>query len=212
METLGKLFGGDAKVKIMRLVLFSPESAFDLETIVEKVRERPRVVRRTLSELIAIGLVRRRYFFRTVLKKRARRVAAIKRRALGFALDPNFSHLAALQNLLLNTTLMRDERIARKLQVVGRLKLVIIAGVFIQDSESRVDLLVVGDGLRKAALLSVVKKLEAEIGKELRYAVFETSEFQYRLGLYDKLIRDILDFPHKKIMDKLGIVSIARQL
>jgi hypothetical protein len=49
--------------------------------------------------------------------------------------------------------------------------------------------------------------MEAEIGKELRYAYFSTDEFRYRLSMYDKLIRDILDYPHRVLLDKLGILE-----
>ena len=49
--------------------------------------------------------------------------------------------------------------------------------------------------------------MEAEIGKELRYAAFEAPEFEYRVKMYDKLIRDIFDFPHKTILNKLGLVE-----
>ena len=47
--------------------------------------------------------------------------------------------------------------------------------------------------------------VEAEIGKELTFASFETADFHYRLGMYDKLIRDILDYPHQKLLDKLNM-------
>jgi predicted nucleotidyltransferase len=75
----------------------------------------------------------------------------------------------------------------------------LISGIFIKNKDSRVDILVVGDRLRKSRVEEEVKKLEAEIGTELIYAVFETKEFNYRLSMYDKLIRDILDFPHEVI-------------
>jgi hypothetical protein len=42
--------------------------------------------------------------------------------------------------------------------------------------------------------------MEAEIGGELSYAVFETKEFLYRLNMYDKLVRDILDYPHEVVV------------
>ena len=28
-----------------------------------------------------------------------------------------------------------------------------------------------------------------------------TEEYKYRISMYDKLVRDVLDFPHKKIID-----------
>ena len=51
-----------------------------------------------------------------------------------------------------------------------------------------------------------MKIIESEIGKELRYAYFSTEDFQYRLSMCDKLTRDILDYPHKKILNKLGAI------
>jgi len=46
---------------------------------------------------------------------------------------------------------------------------------------------------------------ESEIGKELTYAFLETPEFQYRLEMRDKFVRDILDYPHEKLIDKIGL-------
>ena len=83
--------------------------------------------------------------------------------------------------------------------------MVIVAGVFIQNPDSRVDLLIVGDNLKRGSIDRIVKTMEAEIGKELTFASFETADFHYRLGMYDKLIRDILDYPHQKLLDKLNI-------
>ena len=48
--------------------------------------------------------------------------------------------------------------------------------------------------------------LEAEIGKELAYAVFDTPDFLYRANMYDKLVRDVIDFPHEKVLD-IGILN-----
>jgi hypothetical protein len=93
----------------------------------------------------------------------------------------------------------------KRLQRVGKLKLVIISGIFINNYDSRIDLLVVGDMMKKGTLENVIKTIESEIGREIRYTYFETPDFQYRLGIYDKLIRDILDFPHEKILDKLNV-------
>ena len=91
----------------------------------------------------------------------------------------------------------------RRLARAGSLKLVIAAGVFIQEEESRLDLLIVGDHLKKTVIGRVVKAMESEIGKELRYVILETSEFKYRASICDKLIRDVTDYPHQKLLDKL---------
>jgi hypothetical protein len=58
--------------------------------------------------------------------------------------------------------------------------------------------------MKESRLKSAIRDLEAHIGHELRYAAFSTADFTYRLGVYDRLIRDILDYPHQIIVDKLN--------
>ena len=96
---------------------------------------------------------------------------------------------------------INKEKILDNFKKAGRVKLVVISGVFIKNEDSRVDLLIVGDKLKKAKIEEGIRKLEAEIGAELVYAVFETKEFLYRLNMYDKLVRDIIDYPHEVLLE-----------
>ena len=54
--------------------------------------------------------------------------------------------------------------------------------------------------MKKSKIEEGIHRLEAEIGAEMVYAIFDTKEFLYRLSMYDKLVRDILDFPHEIIL------------
>lgn len=190
METLSKLFSGEGRVKVMRLFLFNPEMQFSLDQIVDKAKVSKKVAKSELDILTKSGM----------LKKRKGKINF-------WHLEPSFEYLLPLQNLLINTRPLRKDEILKRLTKVGKLKMVIVSGVFIQNPDSRVDLLIVGDNLKRTAIDRIVKNMEAEIGKELIFASFETSDFHYRLGMYDKLIRDILDYPHQKLLDKLGLKS-----
>lgn len=193
METLSKLFGSETKVKIMRLFLFNPELTFDMKDIALRTQSDIVKVRREMSSIEKMGLVKRRAMSK-------------KGSGTGFALDPQFGYMLPLQNFLINVEPLQPKEIIKKITKLGSIKLIIIAGVFIQESESRADILIVGDNVKKAALENTVKTLESEIGKELRYAHFSTEDFKYRLGMFDKLTRDILDYPHRKILNKLSII------
>lgn len=188
METLSKLFGSETKVKIMRLFLFNPDAVFETAAIAERANAEISRVRRELSNLEKMKLIKRK----------------AARGKKGFALDPQFIYLSPLQNFLINLEPLQPKDLVRKLSRLGSVKLILIAGVFIQEPESRLDLLVVGDNIKKASFDHAVKLLEAEIGKELRYALFTTDDFRYRLSMFDKLTRDILDYPHKKVLNRLG--------
>ena len=66
-------------------------------------------------------------------------------------------------------------------------------------------MLVVGDRMKERKLRTAVRRLEAELGKEVRYSLLSSEQFFYRIGLNDHLVRDVLDYPHKIVLDKLNI-------
>jgi hypothetical protein len=185
MKSVSLIFGGEAKVKIMRLFIFNPGLTLTAAEVATRAKESPNTARRELTNLAKAGLV--------------------KKRSKGYTLNPSYIFLPAIGNFLIDATPITEKEIIKKLSKVGTLKLILISGVFLHDPDSRVDMLVVGDNLSQAKLNSAISAIEAELGKELRYTSFETDDFKYRLGIYDKLIRDILESRHKKILNKLGL-------
>ncbi len=205
MDILAKLFGSEAKVKIMRLFLFNSDQPFSPADIASRAKVSLPVVRHEVGILRKMAMIKGKRFIRSVSVRRGKKTVIKRKKEGGWLLNPNFPYLPAIRNLLINTVLVKHSDIIRRLNTIGRIKLIILSGVFIQDEDSRVDLLVVGDAIRFGALEGVIRIIESEIGKELRYAAFETPDFKYRLGIYDKLIRDILDYPHIKALDRIGI-------
>ncbi len=205
IEILEKIFGSAAKVKILRLFLFNPSDTFDVTQIVDRSKVNSATVRKEIAALEKIKLIKKRSFFKEFTVGRGNNKKAEKRRTIGWGLDESFDFLSPLQALLIRMSPMRHAEIIKRLNKVGKLKLIIVSGAFIQNPDSRVDLLIVGDNMKKGTIENTLKIIESEVGKEIRYAWFETEDFKYRLGVYDKLIRDVIDYPHEKILDKLGI-------
>jgi hypothetical protein len=205
MEALSTIFGSEARVRIMRLFLFNPEELFDFGMICQKSKVNKNLVKKELSIFEKIKLIKKRSFFKAIQKKKGKKIVTKKVRTEGYYLNQDFSYITALKQLLIKTKTLEGGEIVRRLGKAGTLKIVIIAGVFIQDKNSRVDIMVVGNNINKSRLNTAIKSLEAELGKELVYACFETQDYQYRLGVYDKLIRDILDYPHQVLLDKISI-------
>ncbi len=205
METLSKLFSGEGRVKMMRLFLFNPEQLFSLDQIIAKAKVSKKEAKSEIEILQKAGMIKNKKSIQIFQAKRRDKILEIKKRVTCWYLDSEFEYLLPLQNLLINTRPLRSKQILKRLANVGKLKMVIVAGVFIQNPDSRVDLLVVGDNLKRGSLDRIMKTMEAEIGKELTFASFETVDFQYRLSMYDKLVRDILDYPHQKLLDKLNL-------
>lgn len=189
-DILGKLLGSPARVKLLRLFLFNPKAVYALSDAAERAQVPPATARRELPFYERLGLLRQRS------------VRGVRERA--WVLNEDFVYLAALQHLLLNLP-MRGNDIVRRLRSVGVVKLVILSGLFVDEYDGRVDLLIVGDRIVDKKVRTVIRGLEAEIGKELRYVALTTEEFLYRLGIYDKLVRDVIDYPHTVALDRLNI-------
>ncbi len=206
METLTKLFGNATKVKVIKQFVFNKETPFDVQIIAVRTKETATKVRAEILLLEKMDLIKRKVFFKTVHRKRGGKKTSARVKCNGWILNENFEFILPLQTFLVSLNHLSPKYIVRKLNRGGVMKLIIISGIFIQNPDSRIDLLVVGDHLKKGVIDSAIKTIESEIGSEIRYAVFETADFQYRFGLYGKLGRDILDFPHAKILNKLGVM------
>jgi hypothetical protein len=183
MEILGKILGSPARVKIMRLFLVNKNNNFNPKEVAERSRVGVNIVRRELRLLASVNFVKKRSASSTE-----------------WYYNPTFKYGAEFEELLVLGESLSNESIVETFKKVGKIKLLIVSGVFIKNSDSRVDLLIVGDNMKRGKIEEGIRKIEAEMGAELVYAVFETQEFLYRVNMYDKLIRDILDFPHEVLI------------
>ncbi len=200
MEVLGKLFGSESRVKILRLFLFNAEEVFSADAVAERSQTNLYAAKHELKLLRKVGFVKRRAGKKAAAKKRKNSIALEE----GWILNERFAYLSPLRKLLLDTVFLSDEEIHHRFSGAGKLKLVIVSGIFVQHPESRLDILIAGDHLKRHAVEHAVKGIEAEIGKELTYAAFESHELNYRIGMYDRLLRDVMENPHRTLLDKLG--------
>lgn len=192
MEILGKILGSIARVKIMRLFLLNSEQIFKNKEISKRSRVSSSNVLKELRILASIDFV--------------------KKSSAGWIFNKNFRYANELENLLVNSENLDKKTLTDNFKKVGRIKLLIVSGIFIKNKDSRADLLIVGDNIKRNKVEEVIRKMEAEIGAELIYAIFDTKEFIYRLNMYDKLVRDIIDFPHEVIIEtkELNFTKIAQ--
>lgn len=205
MDSLSKLFGSQARVRILRLFLLNPLDVFDAPMIAEKSKVSLSETRRELALLKKVGVVVEKSFVKEIPARRGSKKPPTKKRATGAQLKPGFPLLVPLKNLLVAQTPLNRDDIASRFKGVGKIKLLTVSGIFLEDPEARLDILIVGDNLKKRAIETALKSIEAEMGKELQYAALDTAEFLYRVSVYDKFVRDILDFRHDRLVDKLGV-------
>lgn len=206
MDILGKLLGGIHKVKIMRLFLLNPESGFEVKDVSDRCRTTTSNSRRAVTQLAGMDLIKKRTFVKEIKKKNNK---VSKKRVDGWFLNPEFPYINELKLLLVEGDFFKHEELSKRFKGKGKINLLVVSGIFIQNSESRLDLLIVGDNLKKNAIQKTISVLESELGKELAYAMFDTQEFKYRVSMYDKLLRDVFDFQHETLISTKDFSTLS---
>lgn len=190
MESLGKIFGSNNRVKIMRLFLFNQSQSFDIEDVVERSLLKKIDARKELTLLTKVDFLK--------IKKTKGRIPKTK-----WSLNKKFNLLKPFQDLLIYSELVQEDILVKKINKTGTIKLLILSGLFTRDKNRKIDILIVGDKIKRDALYKIIQTLESEIGHELMYSVFDTQEFAYRIGMYDKLVRDVVENKHRVLLKKI---------
>ncbi len=199
MNTLGTLFDSLARVKIMRLFLLNQDTVMIPSAVAERSNVAPAITRRELAILFRSGFIKRK-------KERDG-----KKTIQGWIFNPQFEYTDSLQQLLFGTEFIDQDALAKRFKKTGRVKLLLLSGIFNDSPNAKLDLLLVGDTLKRPMIEKIIRSLEAEIGKEINYSAFETEEFVYRASMYDKLIRDVIDFPHIKLVSTGNLLEQVPQ-
>ena len=123
----------------------------------------------------------------------------------GFVISETFPFFSALRNLVITASPASRENLLNFFKKHKKIKLVSIGGVFLDSvtSESNLDLLIVGNGIKRGAVEKFVKKMEPDIGKEINWSFLSLTEFNDRVAMHDKFLRDFFDFPNEFVVNKM---------
>ena len=204
-DILPKLFGNKSIVKMMRLFLLNADEAFETSEVRIRTKTTPSALRSDMNRLRSIGFIKKKTTVK-VRTAKTKKGKGTKKKVEAWQLNIDFPYLSALKLLLLSDHMINKAEAVKRMRRAGKIKLIVLSGIFLRETDGdRVDVLVVGDKLNRNSLETALRALESEVGKELSYAIMDSDEFNYRLGMYDKFIRDILDYPHEKLVNKIGV-------
>ncbi len=198
MERLGVLFGSGARIKLMRHFLMNPEVKFTVNDLASRSKVSPSSTRREILVLKKAGLIKD-----TIVTMHGARGAV--RKVKGAMMNPAFPYLRTLSDFILQPGTINKNELVKRFRQVGKVKLLVISGALTGNPESRVDMLIVGKEIGGRKLERAVRDVEADLGRELAYAAFDLEDFKYRMDMYDKLIADVLDYPHERLIDTLAV-------
>lgn len=199
VDPLSILFGSTARVKLLRFFLFNPSKEFTFDDMSRRARLVRRTARTEIGALEKAGVITKRTIYVDQPGK------SKKLKVLGYGLNKKFPELAALQTFLFETAPIDGKNLLTHLRKAGTLDFVAVAGVFVHEFEQQLDVLIAMKAIPQAKIETAIRSLEAEIGIEIRYAVMTSEDLLYRVGMNDRLTRDVFDYKHQILVDRIGV-------
>jgi hypothetical protein len=180
-----QLFGSKTRVKLLSLFLNNPNRPYYVREITRKVDEQINSVRRELSNLLAIGIIR----------------SESNNNRLYYEVNQKYQFYAPLRSIFTNIALAseqpelqdvrEDNDLVKKLRATGNIQLAIETGTFVRDQSAGTDLLIVGD-VNRAKISKLVAEMEEELAREINYTVMTPEDFDYRRRLNDRFLAGVM--------------------
>lgn len=200
-DFLGALIGNPARASVLRAFLFSQSELFSAAKLAKLSGINGKTAVRVINALEKLGIIKK------AKPPKGNKKSQNQKIEVRWSVDPEFKYLRALSSFIHAVFPIRYSNIVKTLKDSGKLSAVIVSGCFMGDLTRPADMIVVADNLNEIRLERAIKSLEPLFGREIRYASFLTPEFQYRLTIQDRLIRDTLDYPHLVLLDRAKVLS-----
>lgn len=193
-----QLFGSKTRVKLLHLFYSNPNRSFYVREITRKIDEQINSVRRELSNLLSIGIItsdtnnNRLYYEVNQEFNFYQPLSAIFGGGQG-ATAPSATPAPASTKVVPKEKQQVGEEsdLVKNFRSLGRVDMVVLTGQFTRDTNSGIDLLIVGD-VNQTKTAHFVSEFEEQEGKEIRYAVMLPADYNYRMQIKDRFIDNIL--------------------
>jgi predicted transcriptional regulator len=187
-----QLFGSKTRVKLLSLFLSNPDRPFFVREITRKIDEQINSVRRELSNLLSIGIVK----------------SDSNQNKLYYEVNQEYRFYKELRNMFADIPIKskamqdtkEDDQIAKKLRTAGQIDFAFLTGTFVRQNHVGIDIFLVGD-VNRAKAAKVIAELEQDMGRELNYTIMTPEEYAYRSNLNDRFLSNIMDAKKIKLID-----------
>lgn len=187
---LEHLFGSTTRVQVLRLLLSEPGTALYVRELARLIGTNMNAVRRELENLRKLGALKVRVGVDPTDSKRKY-----------YEANMDFALLPELRALVMKSDLALHASLAERIGELGVVQYLALTGQFMGNKVVDTDLLVVGM-VNRDRLARLIKQLEADLGRALRYTVFSPKEFKYRRDVTDKFLYSILDGQKVVLVDR----------
>ncbi len=187
------LFGSKTRVKLLHVFYTNPNRSFYVREVTRKVDEQINSVRRELSNLLSIGIIRSDNSGNKVY----------------YEVNQKHPYYESLRTIFTNVSAEKEPTIssstdsASRFKAIGSVDYAALSGVFTRDETAPVDVFIVGN-VNRSKLENLIAELEEEEGEELRYTVLSRDQYEYRKNLNDRFLTSVMDSKLTVVVDKIS--------
>ena len=190
-----KLFGSKTRAKLLQLFFENPEKSFYVREMTRVIDEQIHSVRRELSNLETIGVIKNEAFDNKIY------YSANKKHPFCHPLVELFSKkINPTHEKTVHTTTW--EEYARP--VKNYLKALVVTNRL--PGQEGLDLLIIGND-RTKKLTHWAEVVEKKLGKPINYAIMSPDDYAYRKNVRDRFISDIFELEISEIIDPEKIIK-----
>ena len=185
-QSINALFGSKTRVKLLNLFFNSPDQKFYVREISRTIDEQVNSVRRELTNLESVGVVK----------------SSTEDRKIYYQANQRFKYYLPLRVIFAGVKIGDDISVDKKISDIDKwqselsyiqneVELLVLFGVLADDPKSNIDMLLVGDNY----------------GHKLSEWASSMEDFYYRYTTQDTFIKGLFKSNHKVIFDKEDLLK-----
>lgn len=206
------LFGSKTRYKLLGLFMSNPNRSFYVREITRRIDEQINSVRRELSNLLSIGVIKSEssnnrlyYEVNQKFEKYQDLVNLFGKQVKVNSRSEDEANEEKPTKKASSTLSTGSQKISPKERALGNVSLVVLGGTFTRDKRAPADLFIVGN-VTPSSLKTYVEDLESTIDAEVRYMILTDEEFAYRRQINDRFTSLMLSGKLVTKVDKNGIL------
>ena len=200
-QSINALFGSKTRVKLLNLFFNSPDQKFYVREISRIIDEQVNSVRRELTNLESVGVVK----------------SSTEDRKIYYQANQRFKYYLPLRVIFAGVKIGDGISVDKKTSDIDKwqselsdiqneVELLVLFGVLADDPKSNIDMLLVGDNYGHK-LSEWASNIENKEGRELNYMILSMEDFYYRYTTQDTFIKGLFESNHKVIFDKEDLLK-----
>lgn len=172
--------------ELLAFLLLAPPRSYSAKELAKRLHTSDR----TLAPLL-------RAFLRDSMIKQF-----VRDRAKLYIVNQKHKLLPEIQASLQKNQKAYEDELFKVISKLGEVKAAFLSGALTGQPQLPVDLLIVGK-VSLTKLDTFLKQCKNMLGIEINYSIMTPDEFKIRIDTFDRFIKDIFDYPHVVVIDKV---------